>query len=95
VRRSGGAVEAVPEDEIAGGVRLLADTEGVDTEPAGGVAVAALRRLVERGVVTRDEEVVLYVTAGRPGMPAGSVGVPIEPSVESLEPALPEHLRKS
>jgi threonine synthase len=95
VRRSGGVVEAVPEDEIAGGVRLLADTEGVATEPAGGVVVAALRRLVERGVVARDEEVVLYVTAGRPGMPTGSVGVPIEPRIEALEAALPDHVRKS
>jgi threonine synthase len=94
VRSSGGAVVAVPEHEVAPATGLLAATESIDVEPAGGVAVAALERLVVDGVVDADDEVVLYLTGGpAPGMPRGSLGVRIEPSLEALSAALPEHLR--
>ena len=44
------------------GVRLLAETEGVFTETAGGVTIAVLKRLVDAGVVKRGEETVALVT---------------------------------
>ncbi len=43
-------------------MRLLAETEGVFTETAGGVTIAVLKRLVESGVVRPDEETVVLVT---------------------------------
>jgi threonine synthase len=61
-RQTGGAIEWCTEAEILEGVQLLATTEGVFTETAGGVTVANLKRLVEQGVIRPDEEVVAYVT---------------------------------
>jgi threonine synthase len=61
-RTTGGEIEACTEDEIVDGVRLLAETEGVFTETAGGVTIAVLKRLVARGAIRPDEETVAYVT---------------------------------
>ena len=61
-RATNGEIEACTEDEIVDGIRLLAETEGVFTETAGGVTIAVLKRLVERGVIGHDEETVAYVT---------------------------------
>ena len=62
VRSSGGAIGAVSDDEIVEGIRLLASTEGIFAETAGGVTVATLAKLAQAGVVRRDERVVAYVT---------------------------------
>jgi threonine synthase len=61
-RETEGAIEWCEEAEILEGVRLLASTEGVFTETAGGVTIANLKRLVDQGVIRADEEVVAYVT---------------------------------
>jgi threonine synthase len=61
-RRTGGAIDAVTDDEIRSGVRLLAETTGIFTETAGGVTTAVLAKLAERGDIGRDERVVLYIT---------------------------------
>jgi threonine synthase len=44
------------------GVTLLAETEGVFTETAGGVTISVLKRLVESGVIGPDEETVALIT---------------------------------
>jgi threonine synthase len=62
VRESGGAFGAVTDDEILEGIRLLARTEGIFAETAGGVTIATLAKLAAQGVVRRDERVVAYVT---------------------------------
>ncbi|MEJ7765214.1 MAG: threonine synthase [Acidimicrobiales bacterium] len=62
VRQSGGAIGAVTDDEIVEGIRLLARTEGIFAETAGGVTVATLAKLAGAGVVRADERVVAYVT---------------------------------
>ncbi|HXG55420.1 MAG TPA: threonine synthase [Vicinamibacterales bacterium] len=62
VRATGGAGAAVGEDEIIAGMQLLAETEGIFTEPAGGVTVAATKQLIERGAIPRDESIVICVT---------------------------------
>jgi threonine synthase len=62
VRRSGGAVASVTDDEIVEGIVLLARTEGIFAETAGGVTIATLAKLAREGVVRRDERVVAYVT---------------------------------
>jgi threonine synthase len=62
VRSSGGAVGSVTDDEIVEGIRLLARTEGIFAETAGGVTIATLAKLAAEGVVRPDERVVAYVT---------------------------------
>jgi len=62
VRESGGAIAAVTDDEIIEGIRLLARTEGIFAETAGGVTIATLAKLAAEGVVRRDERVVALVT---------------------------------
>jgi threonine synthase len=62
VRASGGALGAVTDDEIVEGMLLLARTEGIFAETAGGVTIATLAKLASSGVVRPDERVVAYVT---------------------------------
>jgi threonine synthase len=61
-RQSGGAVIGVPDDATIDSIRLLAETEGIFTETAGGVTVASLRRAIDEGLVRRRDEVVLVIT---------------------------------
>jgi len=62
VRSSGGALTSVNDDEIRDAILLLARTEGIFAETAGGVTIATLAKLAASGVVRRDERVVAYVT---------------------------------
>jgi threonine synthase len=62
VRSSGGAFAAASDDEIVDAIRLLARTEGIFAETAGGVTVAVLAKLAAQGIVRREERVVVYVT---------------------------------
>jgi threonine synthase len=62
VRQTGGGFAAVTDDEVVEGMRLLARTEGIFAETAGGVTIATLKRLTEQGVVRSDERVVVYIT---------------------------------
>lgn len=62
VRASGGAMATVPEGKVAEGIKLLARTEGVFTETAGGVAVSGLEELVRNGAIDPDDETVVLVT---------------------------------
>jgi threonine synthase len=61
-RRTGGSVEAVSDEEIRAGIRLLAETTGIFTETAGGVTTAVLANLAEQGAIDPSERVVLYIT---------------------------------
>jgi threonine synthase len=58
-RRTGGAVEDVTDAEVVDAIRLLARTEGVFAETAGGVTVGVLRKLVETGKLDPDAETVV------------------------------------
>jgi len=62
VRDSGGAFASVTDEEIIDGIRLLARTEGIFAETAGGVTIATLAKLAAAGTVRSDERVVAYVT---------------------------------
>jgi len=62
VRETGGAGAKVTDDQIVAAIRLLAETEGIFTEPAGGTTLAATVDLIDRGVIGRDESVVVCVT---------------------------------
>jgi threonine synthase len=92
-RRSGGSVDAVTDDEVRAGIRLLAETTGIFTETAGGVTTATLAKLAERGEIDPGERVVLVITGeGLKTLDAvrGSFEVhEIEPQVESFEAGVP------
>jgi threonine synthase len=62
VRSTGGAGAAVSDKQIVDAIQLLAETEGIFTEPAGGTTLAATIDLVRRGVIEPDESVVVCVT---------------------------------
>ncbi|MGH3860659.1 threonine synthase [Actinokineospora sp.] len=62
VRRTNGAVEDVTDEEVVEGIRLLARTEGIFAETAGGVTVATAKKLVENGKLDPDAETVLLIT---------------------------------
>jgi threonine synthase len=59
---SGGFAATPTDEEIIEAIHLLARTEGIFTEPAGGTTVAGLKKLAESGYIKRDERVVVYVT---------------------------------
>jgi threonine synthase len=58
-RRTGGVVEDVSDDEVVGGIALLARTEGIFGETAGGVTVATLKKLLDTGQLDPAAETVL------------------------------------
>ncbi len=87
-RASGGSIEAVDDPAVIAAVRLLAETEGILTETAGGVSVGALRQAVESGVVGADDEVVVVVSGN--GLKtldslATQPSEPIQPSFDAFE----------
>jgi threonine synthase len=88
-RRTDGSIDAVTDDEIRAGIRLLAETTGIFTETAGGVTTAVLAKLAERGDIGPGERVVLYITGD--GLKTidtvrGTFEVAeIDPSVEAFE----------
>ena len=88
-RETGGVVEAVTEEEIVDAIRLLARTEGIFTETAGGVTIGVLAKLARAGRWDGDETVVAYVTghglktADVIGLPDGN-RVEIDPSLKSF-----------
>jgi threonine synthase len=93
-RATGGGIDAVSDDEIRAGIRLLAETTGIFTETAGGVTTAVLAKLAERGAIDPSERVVVYITGD--GLKTidtvrGTFDVAeIEPSVEAFEAAVSE-----
>ena len=60
--KSGGTGTVVPENEIADGMKLLAETEGIFTETAGGVVISTLVRLSRQGLIAPDEKAVALIT---------------------------------
>ncbi len=62
VRRTGGAIEDVSDVEVVEGIRLLAETEGIFAETAGGVVVATLRKLLAAGLLDPAAETVILNT---------------------------------
>ena len=61
-RDSGGRGCIVPEEDVAAGIRLLAETEGIFAETAGGVVISALKQLADSGVIKREDETVALIT---------------------------------
>lgn len=61
-RKTNGNIESVTDAEIVEGIKLLAETEGIFTETAGGTTVAVLKKLVEAGKIDPEETTVVYIT---------------------------------
>jgi threonine synthase len=62
LKQYGGIAEEANDNEIVEGILTLSRTEGIFTEPAGGVSIAVLKKLVDDGFIERNEKVVCYVT---------------------------------
>jgi threonine synthase len=62
VKETGGTGAMVSDEEILSAIELLASTEGIFTEPAGGTTLAATLALVRRGVIKSNESVVVCIT---------------------------------
>ncbi len=62
VAESGGAMDAVTDDEVIEGIKLLAQTEGIFAETAGGVTIGTLRKLVKQGAIKKQDVTVAYIT---------------------------------
>ena len=62
IEATGGSAVRAPEDEIVECIQLLAETEGIFTETAGGVVISVLRRLAKRGTIKPDDVTVAYIT---------------------------------
>jgi len=89
-KETGGSIEAATDPEIVEGITLLAETEGIFAETAGGVTIAVLKKLVERGVIRKGDLTVAYITGN--GLKTQeavlqAVGSPvrIQPSLSSFE----------
>ena len=78
-RSSGGRIAAVSEDSVIEGMKLLAATEGVFTETAGGVTIATLEKLVREGDIAPGDETVALIT-----------GIGLK-TLEALGPSDPTH----
>ena len=93
--QSGGQGVAVSDDEVVEGIKLLAETEGIFAETAGGVVIAGLRRLVERGLIDPEELVVAFITGA--GLKTQEAVAPrlkpalaVQPNIASFENAFSE-----
>jgi threonine synthase len=96
-RESGGAILPVPDAATVEAIRMLAETEGILTETAGGVTLAALRQAIAEGRVQPEDETVLVITgngiktldviadgAARADLPAAG-DEPIAPTLSAFE----------
>lgn len=90
IRESGGAAEDVSDAEIVDAIELLARTEGIYTETAGGVTLGVTKKLIDQEKIPRDEPIVVSITGnGLKTQDAveGSLGKPelIDPTLEDFE----------
>jgi threonine synthase len=93
IRASGGSAAAVSDEEIVDAIKLLAGTEGIFTETAGGVTVATAKRLIAEGKIARDETTVLCITGNglktqEPLQGAFHLPPPIAPRLDEFEKVL-------
>jgi threonine synthase len=90
IRASGGSARAVSDEAIVAAIRLLAETEGIFTETAGGVTVASAQQLIADGAIPADEPTVLCITGQglktqEPLIPALPTPPCIDPRIDAFE----------
>ncbi|MDA8277406.1 MAG: threonine synthase [Actinomycetota bacterium] len=86
VRKSGGGFGSVTDEEVLDGIRLLARTEGIFAETAGGVTIATLVKLVREGVISKSEKTVAYITGN--GLKTVEAMAPTTQATITIEPKL-------
>jgi len=86
VQNSGGFGEDATDQEVVEAIKLLARTEGIFAEPAGGVTIACLRKLLQDGRISEDETVVCYITGS--GFKATEAVTPYLPEPTRIRPTL-------
>jgi len=96
LRARGGDCGSVPDSEILECIGLLAETEGIFAETAGGVTVASLRQMINRGTIDRDKSIVAIISGhGLKTLDAivdtATVSSTITPSLAAAEEALRFH----
>jgi threonine synthase len=84
LKQYNGTAEEVNDEEITDGIMMLAQTEGIFTEPAGGVSVGVLKKMVEEGKIEKDEKVVCYVTGN--GLKATEAIIGLLPKLTAVKP---------
>lgn len=99
LKDTGGACGKVSDDEIVEGMKLLAETEGIFAETAGGVTVASLKQLAERRTIDPDELTVAFITGAgfkTAEAVAGHLNPPleIEATMESFDAAYNGRIRE-
>ena len=90
VTETGGWAESATDEEIVDAIKLLASTEGIFTETAGGVTVASAIKLIKQGIIPKNESIVISITGnGLKTQEAvqNSIGKPvrIKPTIKSFE----------
>lgn len=91
ITESGGWSEDVTDEEIVAGIKLLAETEGIFTEPAGGVTVAVTKKLIGLGRIGADDLTVIAITGNGLKTPEAVALAPpavIEPKIAQFERAI-------
>ncbi len=96
LRAHGGDCGSVPDSEILECIGLLAETEGIFAETAGGVTIASLRQMIDRGTIDREKSIVAIISGhGLKTLDAivetATVSSTISPSLEAAEEALRFH----
>src|SRR5918912_3734817 len=84
LKQYNGVAEEASDQEIADSIMLLAHTEGIFTEPAGGVSIAVLRKMVEERKIDKDERTVCYVTGN--GLKATEAVIGLLPKLNTIKP---------
>jgi threonine synthase len=93
IRQTGGWSEDVDDEAIIDAMKLLAETEGIWTETAGGVTLAVAQKLIEQGRIGRDESIVVCITGNglktqEPLLDRLARPVVIKPTLEQFEAVL-------
>jgi threonine synthase len=84
LKQYNGIAEEATDEEIIDGILMLAKTEGIFTEPAGGVSIAVLRKLIEDGEIDSDETIVCYITGN--GLKATEAIINVLPKINVVKP---------
>jgi threonine synthase len=84
LKQYNGIAEEATDEEIIEGILTLAKTEGIFTEPAGGVSIAVLRKLIEEGRIDNDETTICYITGN--GLKATEAIIDMLPKLNVVKP---------
>ena len=86
IRESGGWAEDISDPEIVAAIKLLAETEGIFAETAGGVTAGVAQKLIEQGRIRKDETTVLCITGN--GLKTTDAIAAEFPATEAIAPRL-------